>query len=66
MRVNRTLVQHESVHSGGTNNIRVTQGSRHSSVIMEEVPENRSTMRFGELEKSQTQQQTETLIYRQE
>lgn len=52
MKVNRNLVQHESVYSGGTNNIRITQGSRHSSVIMEEVQENRSTMRFGESEKS--------------
>ena len=65
LKVNRTLVQHESVHSGGTNNIRITQGSRNPSIILEEVPENRSSnMMFGELDKSQNRAQTETLIYR--
>ena len=65
LKVNRTLVQHESVHSGGTNNIRITQGSRHPSIILEEVPENRSSnMIFGELDKSENRAQTETLIYR--
>ena len=64
---NRTKVQHDSTISANSNNIRVTNGSRKSSVIEEEVMENRLTMMF--VEQEQADKDTivaETLIYQKE